>query len=219
MLLSRERIVHASAGGEHTLAVTDKGQLYAWGVNKHGQLGVGDFTNKALPTLVASFEQVTQTKVASALFGAGHPDKMVYSVVPAPTPRVKQVSAGSGEHSIVLTDNGEVYTMGDGRKGQLGHPREADAETRIPGADYAIGPNKPRLSTPRKVNRVWTCDTLAVAALDGVETKAIEVEAAYGHTLVKTDDGEIFSCGCGDDGATGHGDTTNLWELRRVRFE
>ena len=51
------------------------------------------------------------------------------------------------------------------------------------------------------------------SALDGVETKAIEVEAAYGHTLVKTDDGEIFSCGCGDDGATGHGDEKTRSEL------
>ena len=144
---------------------------------------------------------------------------MVYSVVPSPTPRVKQVSAGSGEHSVVLTEAGEVYTMGNGTKGQLGHPEadtESASECRIPGADYAIGPNKPRLSTPRKVNRVWTCDTLAVAALDGVETKAIEVEAAYGHTLVKTDDGCIFSCGCGDDGATGHGDVLNHPELTQV---
>ena len=86
--------MHANAGGEHTLAVTDQGQLYAWGVNKHCQLGVGDFTNKALPTLVASFEQVTTTNIAG---------EMVYNVVPSPIPRVKQVSAGSGEHSILLT--------------------------------------------------------------------------------------------------------------------
>ena len=221
MLLSRERIVHANAGGEHTLAVTDKGQLYAWGVNKHGQLGVGDFTNKALPTLVTSFEEVTQTKVAGALFGPGHPDKTVYSVVPSPTPRVKQVSAGSGEHSVVLTEAGEVYTMGNGTKGQLGHPEadtESASECRIPGADYAKGANKPRLNTPRKVKRVWTCDDTSTigAALDGVETKAVEVEAAYGHTLMKTSDGSIFSCGCGDDGATGHGDEETRSELTQV---
>ena len=198
MLLSRERIVHANAGGEHTLAVTDKGQLYAWGVNKHGQLGVGDFTNKALPTFVMGFEQITTTKIA---------DEMVYKVVPSPTPRVKQVSAGSGEHSIVLSDNGEVYTMGDGRKGQLGHPE----------ADIASASEWQCLSRPRKVKQVWTCDASAIgAALDGVETKAIEVEAAYGHTLVKTDDGSIFSCGCGDDGATGHGDTDIRWWLTQV---
>ena len=62
---------------------------------------------------------------------------------------------------------------------------------------------------------VITCDT-RVAALDGVDVKASEVEAGYGHTLVKTDDGCIFSCGCGDDGATGHGDTEMRWELTQV---
>ena len=44
--------------------------LYAWGVNKHGQLGVGDFTNKAAPTL-DEFEQITTTKIA---------DEMVYAM-------------------------------------------------------------------------------------------------------------------------------------------
>jgi alpha-tubulin suppressor-like RCC1 family protein len=217
MLLSRERIVHANAGGEHTLAVTENGQLYAWGVNKHGQLGVGDFTNKALPTLVTSFEQISETQVAGALFGAGHPDKMVYSVVPSPTPRVKQVSAGSGEHSIVLTEAGEVYTMGDGTKGQLGQgefepdappPREYEGL-----ADFAMGAGRPRLSRPRKV------EARVFSNLDyghTLEAKAIEVEAAYGHTLVKFDDGSIFSCGAGDDGATGHGDVLNHPLLTQV---
>ena len=203
MLLSRERIVHANAGGEHTLAVTDQGQLYAWGVNKHGQLGVGDFTNKALPTLVTSFEQETATRTDS---------RVVYNVVPSPTPRVKQVSAGSGEHSVLLCDNGEVYTMGAGSKGQLGHNASDLARARVPGLGFV-------LNRPRKVKRVVTFDANVQGdfpALDGVETKAIEVEAAYGHTLMKTDDGSIFSCGCGDDGATGHGDEETRWELTHV---
>ena len=208
MLLSRERIVHANAGGEHTLAVTDQGQLYAWGVNKHGQLGVGDFTNKALPTLVTTFEQVTWTKIAAD-------PPMVYNVVPSPTPRVKQVSAGSGEHSVVLTEAGEVYTMGDGTKGQLGQGEyEPDGAKEYEAfADFAMGADRPRLSRPRKV------DARVFSNLDyghTLDAKAIEVEAAYGHTLVKFDDGSIFSCGAGDDGATGHGDEDIRWELTQV---
>ena len=66
------------------------------------------------------------------------------------------------------------------------------------------------------MQQVVRFDERGMSALDGVETKAIEVEAAYGHTLVKTDDGSIFSCGCGDDGATGHGDTETRWVLLQV---
>ena len=214
MLLSRERIVHANAGGEHTLAVTDQGQLYAWGVNKHGQLGVGDFTNKALPTLVTSFEQITYTTTsyeheydARGRRVDSRGDALPREVTPSPTPRVKQVSAGSGEHTVVLTESGDVYTMGDGTKGQLGHDEYEPDE-----ADFAMGASRPRVCRPRKVGMRVVSRFESI----GRDAKAIEVEAAYGHTLMKTSDGSIFSCGRGDDGATGHGDEDIRWELTQV---
>ena len=98
--------------------------------------------------------------------------------------------------------------MARGDKGQLG------LGSRIVEADFAMGASRPRLSRPRKVKRVNKDGN--GDALDGVDVKAIEVEAAYGHTLVKTDDGCIFSCGSGDDGATGHGDTEIRWVLQHV---
>ena len=43
-----------SCGAEHSLALTTEGELYSWGLNFKGQLGVGDFENKAEPCLVES---------------------------------------------------------------------------------------------------------------------------------------------------------------------
>ena len=81
-----------SAGGQHTLCITEAGELYAMGQGKHGQLGLGDTVSRWRPQKVAAL--------------AGKP--------------VRIASAGH-EHSAILTEAGEVYTMGEGSRGQLGH--------------------------------------------------------------------------------------------------
>lgn len=41
-----------ACGYAHTLALTDEGAVYAWGANSYGQLGTGNKSNQALPTLI-----------------------------------------------------------------------------------------------------------------------------------------------------------------------
>ncbi|KAF3847449.1 hypothetical protein F7725_020477 [Dissostichus mawsoni] len=45
-------IVRVACGYAHTLALTDEGMVYAWGANSYGQLGTGNKSNQALPTLI-----------------------------------------------------------------------------------------------------------------------------------------------------------------------
>ncbi|PHT51270.1 hypothetical protein CQW23_11017 [Capsicum baccatum] len=45
--LSKFKIVKAAAGKSHTVVVTDDGQSFAFGWNKHGQLGIGHAKNAA----------------------------------------------------------------------------------------------------------------------------------------------------------------------------
>eukprot|EP00850_Spirogloea_muscicola_P015095 SM000113S24051 [mRNA] locus=s113:160578:164364:- [translate_table: standard] len=83
-------IVQAAIGGWHCLAVDDGGRAYAWGGNEYGQCG-------------ARFEK-RQT------------GEMTCRDIPTPRPcaphlHVKQVAAG-GTHSVVLTQDGEVWTWG-----------------------------------------------------------------------------------------------------------
>ena len=40
------------AGHDHTLAITTKGRVYAWGVGGNGQLGLADYQARSAPTLV-----------------------------------------------------------------------------------------------------------------------------------------------------------------------
>ena len=46
------------AGGDHTLALTAEGDVYAWGDNFYGQLGLGDFHARSTPKQVASLSNV-----------------------------------------------------------------------------------------------------------------------------------------------------------------
>ena len=41
------------AGHDHTLAITTKGKVYAWGVGGNGQLGLGDYQARQVPTAVS----------------------------------------------------------------------------------------------------------------------------------------------------------------------
>ena len=39
--METQHVTKASCGQAHSVAVTDTGQVYSWGCNLHGQLGIG----------------------------------------------------------------------------------------------------------------------------------------------------------------------------------
>ena len=76
----------------------DNGDLYVWGSNSDGQLGLGHYKNTSTPQKV----NISNKSKASSL-AANFID----------------VDCGS-RHTIALTENGDIYTMGSGEFGQLG---------------------------------------------------------------------------------------------------
>lgn len=66
--------------------------MYTWGRGEDGQLGLGDTSDQYHPILVEALQ-----------------DRQIV-----------QISCGSG-HTVVLTDDGKVYTWGRGDDGRLGH--------------------------------------------------------------------------------------------------
>ena len=83
-------IVSISAGGSHSAFVDEIGRLFMCGRGKQGQLGLGSYLDEHLPYYV--------TRI---------PDKV-------------QEAACGLDHTIVLSRNGEIYTMGSNLRGQLG---------------------------------------------------------------------------------------------------
>ncbi len=81
-----------AGGAQHTLAVADSMELYAWGYNADGELGDGTTTAKSTPVLIPNPTGVTGWN---------------------------WVSAGQ-DHSMALATNGQLYAWGANASGQLG---------------------------------------------------------------------------------------------------
>jgi alpha-tubulin suppressor-like RCC1 family protein len=82
-----------SAGDYYSLILSSQGQVYSFGYNDCGQLGLGDRENRDIPTLIS--------------LGSRNNDPIV------------AISAGC-HHSLILTSRGQVYSFGRGEYGQLG---------------------------------------------------------------------------------------------------
>ncbi|KAJ1697066.1 hypothetical protein LUZ63_005578 [Rhynchospora breviuscula] len=89
-----EKVVEVSAGYHHSCAVTEDGVLFVWGNNSSGQLGLGKKGKKNVEK-PAKVDCLVDVKVKMAALGS--------------------------EHSIAITDEGEVLSWGAGGAGRLGH--------------------------------------------------------------------------------------------------
>lgn len=59
---SKKKVVLASAGGYHTLALCDNNELYAWGNGMHGECGFGEFLESNKPRLVKFTKEGTNNE-------------------------------------------------------------------------------------------------------------------------------------------------------------
>ncbi|XP_075662423.1 ultraviolet-B receptor UVR8 isoform X1 [Castanea sativa] len=96
----QKEIALISAGYYHSCAITVDGELYMWGKNSNGQLGLGKRSAEVvpLPTKVDCLDGIT----------------------------IKMVALGS-EHSMAVTDSGEALSWGIGDSGRLGHDHDHDS--------------------------------------------------------------------------------------------
>lgn len=149
-----------SAGANHSLAIAEDGSLWTCGRGRNGQLGHGGFTDEA------------PLQCVDALKGT----------------RIVSTAAGVA-HSVALASDGTLFTWGDGRYGQLGHPA---LET----LQYAV--ENIALAKP------WKLATLEPRMLKPHE-RVTAVSAGGYHTLAVTVGGELKVWGRNDRGQLGLG--------------
>ena len=136
-----------------------KGTLMTFGKGDHGKLGHGKCThphcsdgncteNRAVPSIVNSLENLRITLIDSL-----------------------------STHSVAVTEDGILYTWGNGDKHRLGHGTTSK--------EYL----------PRPV--------LALREMPAV----VDVACGLGHTIALLASGEVYSWGNGGNGRLGHGDT------------
>ncbi|XP_054158466.1 RCC1 and BTB domain-containing protein 2-like [Oppia nitens] len=202
--LCGKQVANIYYGFGHCIALTAGGQLWTWGENDFGQLGLGTFDATHTPKLIqrlASKRVVTVScgnrhslalTTDGELFGWGRNTfgqigDMTYCWRVFPTrvalnEPVRDISCGKC-HSLALTTGGRVYVWGLNDFGQLGRHRDVDVRA---GKERALS-YRPEL-------------------VAGFET-TVFVKAVCGpnHTMLLTADGQLYSFGLNDWGQIGNG--------------
>ena len=217
--LRDELVVGVAAGRVHTVAVTAKGEVWAWGNGRRHALGLDGTATHARPMRVALADPLDPNKTARAV----------------------QVACGGG-HTLVLTAAGDVLAWGDDARGQLGigGALEGVRYARVPRHVAALAP---RSLAPDAVVAVragdehsaaltrngtlytWgrnnnsqlghgsasTDDVTSPHALElgaaaaGPNRRVTDASLGSAHSVVLLDDGRALAFGQGKSGALGQG--------------
>ncbi|KAE8744459.1 hypothetical protein FOCC_FOCC008934 [Frankliniella occidentalis] len=137
--LALSTVIQVACGQNHSLALTNDGQLYSWGCNRFGQLGLGTTSEQERkPTLITSLAGIPIAIIAcgsnhsfavsksGAVFGWGKNTcgqlglsdcsnrKYPAQLKSLRSIRVKFIACGE-DFSVFLTRDGGVFTCGAGR--------------------------------------------------------------------------------------------------------
>ncbi|XP_048052272.1 probable E3 ubiquitin-protein ligase HERC3 isoform X2 [Megalobrama amblycephala] len=197
-VLENRQVIQITCGDQHSMALTNDGQLFVWGENSHGQLGLGkgepstpqplkSLCGIPLAQISAGGDHSFVLSLSGVVFGWGKnsagqlglgdtTDRHVPTVVNSLN-RKKTVSIScGGEHTATLSKGGTVFTFGSGGFGQLGHNSFKDEHH------------------PRVVAELWG-------------SKVSLVTCGRRHTLVSVSSSKlIYSFGCGMQGQLGNGE-------------
>ena len=203
--------VAIAAGTYHSLLLTGTNELWGWGKNVNGQLGVTTQTNFNKPVKVQTDD---------------FPEDI----------RIIQIAAGE-THSLALLENGQVWAWGDNSRGQLGQPNVSASLTPIvvdrlsniiaidAGAFHSLaidrdghiwtfgsneygqlGNNGPDSTTPKKV-QVQNVDLSNIS----------QIAAGADHSLAIQNNGTIWAWGKNTYGQLGTGATENEYFPKKIQ--
>ena len=170
-VLADKCIVQVNASKYHSCAVTSVGEVYTWGHGRDGRLGHGNEASQPEPQLVIFLSL-----------------RRVF---------IHQIASGES-HTIAVSSDGDVYTWGSDRFGQLGHGNTLLSKSAVEGKDKDKDkdkdgkhvPHGERLLAPKRVEALRRDVVLEVAAGDA-------------HCLCHTRDGSLYAWGSNSSGQLG----------------
>ncbi|KAG7170656.1 Secretion-regulating guanine nucleotide exchange factor-like [Homarus americanus] len=239
--LEGHRMIGVACGWAHSIALSQSGQVWVWGSNSHGQLGLPKdevpFTSLPicldLTNVVSVSAGLRHTAVATRdgrayTWGHGHRGQLGHIdsegqlVKLQPTPRVvdhiegKVLSVSCGQNTTyALTAEGQVLAWGDNKWGQLAHDPRADYGQLGPSEDEKEDSSSDTAASEvlrKRCRYIPNCLTL---------NKSIRsVACGSEHNLAiignSGEDGLLYSWGWNEHGNCGDGTTTNIHRPTRV---
>lgn len=245
--LAQRTIVHVAAGLNHSLILSDQSEVFSFGWNAYGQLGQGNRQDLHGPNLILFFDDKHASSCTAGdnhslvlcedglySFGWGHYGQLGHGnksnqTIPKRiqffTGKTVELYAAGAAHTLVVCSDGQLYSFGDGRSLQLGHPERCRAVTPRPVAFFSG--KKIDLIAAGAAHSVVACSNglytfgaggqgqlgfgfipnsppRPVEAFTDMASGAIHyVACGSSHTLVLTSDG-LFSFGDGKRGQLGH---------------
>jgi alpha-tubulin suppressor-like RCC1 family protein len=259
--LAGKQITQISAGEIHSLALADDGTVFSFGDNLYHETGQGSdsgFTLSATPIVATNLAGKTITQIAADWsqslllsvdgtafsFGWNGYGATGQGTFAGDTPvadpidtsslggrTIKQVATG-GDHALILTDDGTVFSFGSHEHAETGMGTVVGAsavplpiiDTNLGGrkvAQVATSTDHSLLLTEdgtafsfgqneygRTGQNTNTGDTLIATAIDTSQLggkRIVSVAAGHLHSLLLAEDGTVFSMGWNMSGRTGQG--------------
>eukprot|EP00750_Incisomonas_marina_P006035 INCI14288.2.p1 GENE.INCI14288.2~~INCI14288.2.p1 ORF type:complete len:1225 (-),score=192.32 INCI14288.2:22-3555(-) len=120
LLGSQDSLASVCCGSSHSIAVSETGQVFAWGWGDLGELGLGDGQQQQEPTPVNQFMGPSPVRQRRSHAHPGDAFTLASQLEPiSPLPQVIGIACGRN-HSMLLTQQGNVFTWGAGYRGELG---------------------------------------------------------------------------------------------------
>ncbi|EFN51325.1 hypothetical protein CHLNCDRAFT_141087 [Chlorella variabilis] len=206
--LSKEHIVAATGSGVASFALSRHGALFVFGASKRGQLGLGPGQPSAphpqqLRLPAAAVQVSAGWGHAAALLDEDEEEGRLVERS-CWEPRRVDLLAGmvcGFDHTMVLAEDGSLFTMGDNSLGQLGRPSQPQAR---PGAAAAAGCSLPGEHLAPSCASSWIVNPEADCGRR-INHPRPQVAAGLGHCLGVLADGGVVSWGWNGGGQLGLG--------------
>ena len=194
-----------SCGEQHSLAVTEFGDVYSWGRGREGQLGTGERKNSAVPTQVKTIEHEKISKAASGSY-----------------------------HNLVLTDSGRCYQFGKLHRfvestskqyfGGIRQQEELSDELKSMIEEsmktYLAGnlsvEDREEVNSNQFGNYVAYLQSSPILVEPLLHKRIVEVAAGYCFSIAISSEGEVFSWGFNEKGQLGHNHRFNIESPKKI---
>ena len=111
-----KKIISVACGSRHTVAIIQGGLVSTWGDAENGVSGNGEVSGmQFLPQILDSMEDKVITQISTC--------KCLLSILMI----MMIMLLLGGFHTALLTDDGTVWTFGEGKFGRLGHDSTSNA--------------------------------------------------------------------------------------------